>query len=460
MNQDWRILVVDDEPVQRESLAVWLGEDGYPVDTAASGAEAIERAKATDYALLLLDLQMPPGIDGIETMREVRRLRPDAAFVIVTAYATVDTAVAAIKEGAEDYICKPCNPHEMSLLVERVRRMKSLESENRRLRERLGKEFDIGGLVCRSPRMRAVVDLVRDVAPLRSTVLIQGESGTGKEVIARAIHAAGGRAAKPFVAVPCAALAETLLESELFGHERGAFTGALERRKGKFELADGGTILLDEIGDVTPKLQVELLRVLQERRFWRVGGTTEVETDVRVIAATNRPLREDVRAGRFREDLFYRLNVVAVNVPPLRERLEDLPLLARKFVDRISLELDKRVTGISDGALRLLLAHAWPGNVRELENAIERAIVVARGPVLDEDCFSSLAAPAQADGPALPPGLTLRELEKAALEAALRRTGGNVKAAAAALGIDRSTIYDKLHRHGIEREPPGASGHS
>jgi DNA-binding NtrC family response regulator len=457
----WRILIVDDEPVQRESMAVWLSEDGHVVETAASGAEAVAKAKEREFAVHFVDLKMPPGMDGLETMREIRAIRPDAAVVIVTAYATVDTAVAAMKEGAVEYVCKPCDPRQISLIVARLVRVRSLERENRLLRERLESQHTFGDLTSRSPRMHAVFELVRNVASMRSTVLVQGESGTGKELIARAIHLAGSRAAKPFVAVPCAALAETLLESELFGHERGAFTGAVERRKGKFETADGGTIFLDEIGDITPKLQAELLRVLQERSFFRVGGTEEIRVDVRVIAATHRDLKAAVREGRFREDLYYRLDVVQIRLPPLRERLEDVPLLAKRFAERISAEVGREVTGISDGALRMLMGHAWPGNVRELENAVERAIVVARGPELDEECFSFLTgihAAAPAAGAVAVPAIPLRDLEKAAIEAALARCGGSVKAAAASLGIDRSTLYDKLHRYGIERSDAAEAG--
>ena len=334
MKRNWKILVVDDEPVQRESIAVWLNEDGYTVETVGSGQEAIDRARKTEYVLYLVDLKMPPGMDGIETMREIRKLRPDAAIVIITAYATVDTAVQAMKDGAFEYIVKPCNPNELSLLVERVLKIKHLQHENRLLRKQLTEKYAFHDMVSKSPTMHEIFDLVKNVASLRSTVLIQGESGTGKEMVARAIHACSDRKDAPFVAVPCTALAETLLETELFGHERGAFTGAVGTRKGKFEQAHGGTIFLDEIGDITPKLQVELLRVLQERRFCRVGGDEEIEVDVRVIAASNVNLQEAVREGKFRDDLFYRLNVITIHIPPLRERVEDIPLLARQFAER------------------------------------------------------------------------------------------------------------------------------
>ena len=452
MNRPWKILVVDDEPVQRESIAVWLTEDGYTVDTAGSGQEAVELAGRRDYAIYFLDLKMPPGIDGIETMQRIRQIRPDAAIVIITAYATVDTAVTAMKAGAQEYLVKPCNPQELSVLVERILKVKNLQRENQLLRRQLAQQYSFQDMTSKNPTMHDIFELVRNVAGLRSTVLIQGESGTGKEMVARAIHASSDRADKPFLAVPCTALAETLLETELFGHERGAFTGAVDRRKGKFEQADGGTILLDEIGDISPKLQVELLRVLQERRFFRVGGSEEIEVDVRVIAASNVNLQDAVHDGTFRDDLFYRLNVITIHIPPLRERIEDLPLLVRQFMERIAAELGKEIVDISEAALRLLASYAWPGNVRELENAVERGIVVARGPVLQEEDFAFLVQQQEERaGWTAPPDMTLKEVEQRVVETALRRSAGNVKAAAQALGIDRSTLYDKIKRYGIER---------
>jgi len=446
------ILVVDDDAGQRESMAAWLKEDGYPVDTASSAAEALRMAHETDYAIFLVDLKMPGGMDGIEMMRELRKFRPEAAVLIVTAYATVDTAVTAIKEGAQDYLVKPINPQELSLQVERILKMRKLQRENLVLRKRLTERYTFHDIVSKNPTMHEIFELIRNVASLKSTVLIQGESGTGKERIARAIHYASDRRDKPFVAVPCTALAESLLESELFGHEKGAFTGAVGRRRGKFELADGGTMLLDEIGDITPKLQVELLRVLQERTFYRVGGSQEVEVDVRVIAASNQNLQEAVQEGKFRDDLFYRLNVITIHIPPLRERLEDIPLLAGQFLESIATELGKEIRGISDGALRVLMHYDWPGNVRELQNAVERAIVICRGDELGADDFAFLRQEQdeRARGSLLP-NLTLREMEKRMVQAALQRTDGNIKAAAEELGIDRSTLYEKIKRYGIKR---------
>ena len=454
MRARWHILVVDDEETMTESLAAWLREDGYSVDTAGSGREAIEKSRAREYAIYFVDLKMPGGLDGIETMMQIRKLQAEASVIVITAYATVDTAISAMKEGAQEYVVKPCHPQEISLLVERIIRVKNLQRENAILRRKLTRQYRFHDLVSKNARMAEIFELMREVASQRSTVLLQGESGTGKELVARAIHFSGDRGQRPFVAVSCAALAETLLESELFGHEKGSFTGALGQTKGKFEQADGGTLFLDEIGDISPKLQVDLLRVLQERRFFRVGGSSEIQVDVRVIAATHRDLAVEAREGRFREDLYYRLNVINVRIPPLRERLEDVPLLAQEFVDRLSHELGREVSGISDEALRLLMDHTWPGNVRELENAIERAIVSCKSGVLTADDLAFLRPqPATGGGPGLglPSGLTLQEIEKQYIEATLQRTRGNVKAAADALGIDRSTLYEKIRRYQIPR---------
>jgi len=451
MKTHWQILVVDDEEVMCESLAAWLREDGYGVDTASSGRDALEKAAHKDYAIYFVDLKMPGGMDGIETMMQIRHLHPDASIIIITAYATVDTAITAMKEGAQEYIVKPCNPEEISLLVSRIVKVKNLQRENAILRKKLSRQYRFQDIVSKNARMHEILKLVQEVAGLRSTVLIQGESGTGKELIARAIHYSSDRAQKPFVAVSCAALAETLLESELFGHEKGAFTGAAERKCGKFELSNGGTIFLDEIGDISPKLQVDLLRVLQERCFYRLGGQEEVRVDVRVIAATHVDLQQAVADGKFRDDLFYRLNVIEIRIPPLRERREDIPLLARHFLEKLAHELGKDVDDISEGGLKALMDYHWPGNVRELENAVERAMVTCRGRVLGEEDFSFLGRNGLPKAWTVPPAMTLQEMEKSAIAATLQRTGGNIKESAAVLGIDRSTLYEKLKRYEIQR---------
>jgi DNA-binding NtrC family response regulator len=452
MKTHWHILVVDDEEVMCESLAAWLREDGYSVDTASGGREAVEKAAQRDYAIYFVDLKMPGGLDGIETMMQIRHRQPEASIIIITAYATVDTAITAIKEGAQEYIVKPCNPEEISLLVSRIIKVKNLQRENTILRKKLQRQYCVQDVISKNSRMHEILKLCHEVSSLRSTVLIQGESGTGKEMIARAIHNAGDRAGKPFIAVSCAALAETLLESELFGYEKGAFTGAAQQKAGKFEMADGGTIFLDEIGDISPKLQVDLLRVLQDRSFYRVGGGEEVRVDVRVIAATHVNLHEAVAEGKFRDDLFYRLNVIEIRLPPLRERREDIPLLAQHFLDRLSHELGKDVSEIAEGALKLLMDHNWPGNVRELENAVERAMVTSRGKVLAEEDFAFLAQNGTSlKIPKFPPGVSLQDMEKHLIAVTLDRTSGNIKEAATVLGIDRSTLYEKIKKYEIPR---------
>lgn len=452
MKNIWRILVVDDEEVMCESMAAWLREDGYSVDTATRGREAVELASRTDYAIYFIDLKMPGGMDGIETLMEIRRLHPEASLVIITAYATVDTAIQAMKEGAQEYIVKPCNPQEISMLVSRIIKVKNLQRENAILRKKLTKQYNYRDVVTKNARMQDILQLTQDISSLRSTVLIRGESGTGKELIARAIHYSGSRAEKPFVAVNCAALTESLLESELFGYEKGAFTGAGAQTRGKFEMAEGGTIFLDEIGDISPKLQADLLRVLQEKSFYRVGGGAEVHVDVRVIAATNKDLQEAVRQERFRDDLYYRLNVIEIRIPPLRERREDIPLLTDHLVERIARELGKDIAGVSEGALNLLMDYDWPGNVRELENALERAMVTSRSRMLTEADFAFLEREVSAKRAwSVPGGVTMEELERRAIIATLERTAGNIKEAAAMLGIDRSTLYDKLKRYEIQR---------
>ncbi|MEN8148689.1 MAG: sigma-54 dependent transcriptional regulator [Planctomycetota bacterium] len=456
MSEPVRILVVDDEPSMRESLGAWLAEDGYAVVTAESGAEAVDQAGGTEFAVCFIDLKMP-GMNGIDTMREIRRIRPGTAVVIITAYATVDNAVAAMKQGAEDYLVKPFNPEEASLLTRRILENREVRRENRFLKRQLSRRYELSDILSKSPAMLRVFDLVKRIASLPSTVLILGESGTGKELVAGAIHQTGNRRDRPFVHVSCAALAETLLESELFGHEKGAFTGATSRKIGKFEQADGGTLFLDEIGDIPPKLQLDLLRVLQERSFFRVGGAKEIGVDVRIIAATNRDLEEEVRQGGFREDLYYRLNVVSVSLPPLRERKEDIPLLARHFVRRHAGRMGMKATDISERALGLLIDRDWPGNVRELENAIERAMATCIHDRLDKECFDFLAGPAEPDRGGLPTDLSLAEVERQMIPGVLDRTGGNVAEAARVLGIDRSTLYEKMKKYGIER-PPRAGG--
>ena len=443
-----RILVVDDEEIVRESLSGWLRKDGYSVSAASDGPTALEVLKGEDsWAVVLLDLKMTP-MDGLQVLEESQKIRPGAAHVIMTAHATVDTAVRAMKLGAYDYLMKPFDPEELSMMVEKIVAQQSLRRENLILRKVLKRGYTFRDLVSKSASMRAVFELARVAAKSGSTVLILGESGTGKDLLARAVHAESDRAQRPFIAVSCAALTETLLESELFGHERGAFTGAFERHEGKFEAAHGGTLFLDEIGDISPKLQLDLLRVLEDRKVTRVGGTTAVPVDVRVIAATNRVLSKLVEQGSFRQDLFYRLNVIPLTIPPLRERKEDIPLLVEHLLERLSVETGKQIEAVSEEVMSHLLAHDWPGNVRELRNVLERGIVLAAGSVIRPEHLGTLGEGRPGD--ARP--LSLEQMERRHIAEVLRQTAGNVSQAARALDIDRATLYTKIRKYDLRRE--------
>jgi DNA-binding NtrC family response regulator len=448
-NEKTRILVVDDEEIVRESLSGWLLEDGYTVATAPDGRAALERLQAEPWSALLVDLKMP-GMDGLQVLEEARKRQPDAAVVIMTAYATVDTAVSAMKLGAYDYLVKPFDPEELSLMMQKIVAQQALLRENAVLRKALKREYRFRDMVSKSSAMQAVFELARVAARSNSTILVLGESGTGKEVMARAIHAESPRAEGPFVAVSCAALTESLLESELFGHEKGAFTGAVARRKGNFEAADGGTLFLDEVGDITSKLQLELLRVLEERRFQRVGGTEPIEVDVRIIAATNRDLRRAASEGKFREDLFYRLNVIPVTLPPLRERREDLPLLVESLLEQLAIEMKRPIDGLSSEAMAAVMAQGWPGNVRELRNVLERGAVVCTGTRIQLADLGMGAGAAQPAVSAAVPA-SLEEVERRHIAAVLEHTGGNVSQAARILEIDRVTLYSKMKKYDLRR---------
>ncbi len=448
-----RILVVDDEEIVRESLGGWLEKDGYTVACCPDGPSAIDKLKAERWSIMIVDLKMP-GMDGLQVLEEAKKLQPELAVVIMTAYATVDTAVAAMKAGAYDYLVKPFDPEELSIMMQKIVSQQTLVRENVVLRQALKQEYRFRDLLSKSPAMQAVFELARTAARSSSTILVLGESGSGKEVLARAIHGESPRSQGPFVAVSCAALTESLLESELFGHERGAFTGAVARRKGKFEVANGGTLFLDEVGDIGPKLQLDLLRVLEERKFHRVGGNEPIAVDVRIVAATNRDLKRAVLEGRFREDLFYRLNVIPILIPPLRQRREDVPLLVENFIERLGIEMKKRLDGVSAEAMSALMVHDWPGNVRELRNVLERGAVVAPGPVIQ---LSDLGLPIRTDAPPKPGTLaSLEEVEKRHVAAVLAHTGGNVSQSARILGIDRVTLYNKMRKYGIRRDGEGA----
>jgi two-component system, NtrC family, response regulator AtoC len=448
-NERTKVLVVDDEEIVRESLGGWLEKDGYTVARCADGPSALERLQAERWSILIVDLKMP-GMDGLRVLEEAKRLQPELAVVMMTAYATVDTAVAAMKAGAYDYLVKPFDPEELSLMMQKIVAQQTLVRENTVLRQALKQEYRFRDLLSKSPAMQAVFELARTAARSNSTILVLGESGSGKEVLARAIHVESPRAQGPFVAVSCAALTESLLESELFGHEKGSFTGAVARRKGKFEAAHGGTLFLDEVGDVGPKLQLDLLRVLEERKLHRVGGNEPIDVDVRIVAATNRDLKKAVAEGRFRDDLFYRLNVIPILIPPLRQRREDIPLLVESFVERLAVEMKKRLDGVSPEAMTALMAHDWPGNVRELRNVLERGAVVATGPVIQ---LADVGLPSKSDAPPRPGALaSLEEVEKRHVATVLGHTGGNVSQSARILGIDRVTLYNKMRKYGIRRD--------
>ena len=445
MRKEVNILVVDDEEIVRSSLVDWLREDGYHAEAASDGFEALQKMKERRWDIALVDLKMPK-MDGLELMERMKEMDPDIQVIIITAYATVHTAVQAMKKGAYDYLVKPFNPEEISLLIERLIQSKELAREVSFLRKELTKQYRFHDLVSKSPKMQQVFEFARTVAKSNSNILILGESGTGKELLARAIHNESPRANGPFVAVSCVALPETLLESELFGHEKGAFTDAITQKKGKFELAHGGTLFLDEIGDISPKLQLALLRVLEEREFTRVGGTQPIRVDVRIIAATNRDLKRAVDEGQFRDDLYYRLNVISIKIPPLRERREDIPLLAQHFVEKFNIELGKRVERISEEAMKKLMAYHWPGNVRELENVIERAMVITKGSVIRPE---EIQLPTEETPPA--EDKSLRAVERAHILRVLEENNWNVQRSAQILGIDRVTLYNKMKRYGIKR---------
>ena len=447
-----RIVVVDDEPAQRELIGGFLKKQGHEVLLAAGGAEALARIREAQVDLVLSDSKMP-GMTGPELLGEVKTLNPEIPFLLVTAYGTVETAVAAMKDGAADYLLKPLDLEELLVRIARASERVRLRRSVRELTTQLLERHRLEGIIGESGRMQEVLALVRRVAPSDATVLIRGESGTGKELIARALHYNSTRADGPLVSLNCAALPEQLLESELFGHEKGAFTGAVAQRKGRFELADGGSIFLDEIGDLSLALQVKLLRVLQERQFERLGGSRTLSVDVRVIAATNRDLETALRQGAFREDLYYRLNVVTVQLPPLRDRREDIPALLDHFLAKFAEKNRRPVPGLTAAARDALMKYDYPGNIRELENIVERAVLLCRGNVIDQEDLPVTVRPEGRD-PASPPTGSLPEvleaIERRAILEALERHGGVQTRAADELGIGERVLRYKLKKYGLE----------
>lgn len=450
MSHQVRILVVDDDEITCNLLQEVLSKEGYGVDRALSGREAIDKGDGGPYDVVLTDIRMLE-VDGMEVLKAYREKSPETAIIMMTAFGSIETAIQAIKEGAYDYVSKPFKLDEIRLTIRHALEHKRLVQENFLYRQELVTKYQLDNIVGRSPQMLQLYKTIARVADSRSTVLIIGESGTGKELVARAIHFNSQRAPMPFVAVDCGSLAETLLESELFGHVRGAFTGAITSKKGLFEEADNGTCFLDEVGDISLSMQTKLLRVLQEHEIKRVGGRETIKIDVRIVAATNKNLEELVEEGKFREDLFYRLNVVSVQLPPLRERAEDIPLLASHFLKKYAAENNKPISRISPEATNHLTRYRWPGNVRELENVIERAMALSQHTViLPEDLPRRLRMePQEADLSSFPSRISLSELEKLYIQKVLEETGGNKKKAADILGIDRRTLYRMAARYGL-----------
>jgi two-component system, NtrC family, response regulator HydG len=445
MEKQSRLLIVDDELSVRDSLSKWFREEGYETGVAEDASQALTRVAESRWDAALVDIKMH-GTDGIELQRKLHEIDPDLMVIIMTGYASVETAVAALKNGAYDYVSKPLDPDEIAHLVKKALAHRRADKENASLREAVAEMTRPANIVGQSVGMLKVFEAIETVAPTDATVLITGESGTGKELVVRAIHAASTRRYHPLVVIHCAALTESLLESELFGHEKGAFTGAQYRKKGKFEIAEGGTVFLDEIGDISLKTQTELLRVLQEREIVRVGGNQVIPVDFRCIAATNKNLEKLIEDGVFRPDLFYRLNVFHIEVPPLRERREDIPVLVSHFVSKFSVAMNKKITHVSPAAMEKLQQQPWAGNVRELENAVERAMVVAHEPELREQDFILKTAVAPASN-----GKTLDEMERIHILHVLEECGGNQSRAAEVLDIDRVTLHHKLKKYGWAR---------
>ncbi len=445
MEKQLKILVVDDEESVRDSLFSWFSEDGYSVVCAENAKAALARVEAETFDIVLADLKMP-GMDGLEMLQRIKAINKEAIIIIMTAFATVDTAVKALKEGAYDYVTKPFDPDDLSHLIRNASRQISLVRENETLRTKVDSLENVEDLIGRSEAIQKVLSEIESVAPSNSSVIITGESGTGKELVAKAIHANSPRRFYPLVSVHCGALSESLLESELFGHEKGAFTGALYNRKGRFEMADSGTIFLDEIATISPKMQIELLRVLETKSFVRVGGNKEISSDFRVICATNRDLKSLVAQGIFREDLYYRLNVVNIHVPPLRERVEDIPLLVEYFIRKYCNSMNRPLVSIEQSALKRLSEYPFPGNIRELENMVERAIVVGNGKKIQlkdlpfgkekEQPESSLES--------------LEDFEKEFILKILLKYKWNIKRSAEALKVDRVTLYNKIKKYGLK----------
>jgi len=452
-----RIVVIDDEPLMRITIQDALVAEGYKVINAETGGNGLTLFRENQADIVITDLRLP-DMDGVQILREVKALSPETQVIMITAYGSIDSAVTAMKDGASDYLTKPFSMDELLLIIKRILRIRELEEENISLRKKVEGQFGLEGLVGKSPQMVKIYDLIETVSQTDTTVLVYGESGTGKEMVANAIHLRSPRKARPFVKVNCAALPESLLESELFGHEKGAYTGAFKQRKGRFEMADGGTLFLDEIGDISQTVQVKLLRAIQERQFERVGGNETLSVDVRLVCATQRDLKEEIRKGTFREDLYYRLNVVPIHLPPLRERREDILLLVDHFANKLSKKIGKEIGGLSEQAKTLLLRYPFPGNIRELENMLERAIALIRGKVIQADDLpeevcgqtSHIQDICERLKGSKPLATALSLFEKEYIQTVLEKTKGKKGQAAETLGISRKTLWEKIKELEIE----------
>ena len=448
MYKQEKILIVDDEKVVRESLYHWFEEDNYQVETAEDGETALQKYEKEKYDLLLVDMKMP-GMSGLDLLSKIRAIDKDALIILITAFASVPTAITALKNGAYDYVTKPIDPDELTHLVKRALEQKALKIENTQLKENIDEIIKPDNFIGESFQMKKIFELVHTVAKTDTTVMIRGESGTGKELVAKAIHINSNRKYFPIITVNCGALAESLLESELFGHEKGSFTGAQFKRKGKFEMADRGTIFLDEIGSISLKMQIELLRVIETKQFNRVGGNELIKSDFRVITATNELLEELVKNGKFREDLYYRLNVFSIIIPPLRERRDDIPLLVNFFINKFSIMMNKPVKSVSKEAMEFLKNHDWPGNVRELENAMERAMVVGKtnSIMVDDLPFHLSKNNSEFNGD----DKTLAGIERKYILRTLNENNWNISKAAQILEIDRVTLYNKINKYSLRK---------
>jgi len=449
MGQSARILVVDDEETICESLIEWFTMDGYEVGSALSGPDALELAADCPFDIYLVDVKMP-GMDGVELLSRIKEKQPDALVVMMTAHGSIPTAVETMKRGAVDYLCKPFDPNDLSIMMQRILTQKSLREENISLREQLIEQqegfYDV--IIIYSEAMRKIFGTIEEVARSSAPILITGETGVGKEIVAKAIHHKSDCCGGPFLPVNCGSLAESLLESELFGHEKGAFTGAVKARRGRLEMANRGTLFLDEVGEISPRMQVSLLRVLEEKSFTRVGGSQSISSDFRLISATHRDLPSMIREGLFREDFFYRINVIKLHIPPLRERSDDIPVLADHFLKRYVQETGKHLEGFTQRALDILASYHWPGNIRELRNVVERAVVIARGRLIGAEELTFLNPRTEAVSPCIG---SLRELEIHHIRTALDACNGNIVRASRQLGVDRTTLMRKMKRYNLVR---------